>query len=46
MHKHPEDPIRFPKIQKKLEKQIKDNFESVVSVILTEVTKVLGKDVH
>lgn len=46
MHKHPEDPIRFPKVQKKLEKQIKGNFESIVSVILTEVTKVLGRDVH
>lgn len=41
MHKHPEDPIRFPKVQSKFEKQIKDNFESTIKIILTEVTKVL-----
>lgn len=42
MYKYtPVDPIRFPKIQKKLEQTIKDNFESTLKVMVLQITKAL-----
>jgi len=39
----PTDPIRFPGVQKKLEQQVKTNFEAILKVIQVEVIKVLKK---
>lgn len=39
----PEDPVRFPLVQKALENQMKKNFDSSIKVMLIEITKVLKK---
>lgn len=37
----PQDKVRFPKVQKKLEDEIKNNFDSSLKVILVQITKIL-----
>lgn len=37
----PKDIVRFPKVQKKLEDEVKGNFDLTLKVILTQITKVL-----
>lgn len=37
----PEDPVRFPNIQKKLEDEIKKNFDFTLKVMIVEITKIL-----
>lgn len=41
MHNHPIDPIRFPKVQSKLEEEIKKNFEFTLKTMIAEIIKVL-----
>lgn len=41
MHSHPVDPIRFPKVQKRLEDEFKKNFDSTLKVITVGITKIL-----
>jgi len=42
----PVDPVRFPKVQKKLEEQIKTNFEATLKVIQVKVAKILKNDTN
>ncbi len=37
----PEDPVRYPMVQKRLESEVKSNFDSTLKVMLIEITKVL-----
>lgn len=40
-HNHLVDPKRFPKIQDKIEKEVKRNFESTLKSIKIQIIKVL-----